>query len=152
MISPMRLFTRLRGDRRGTMLIETAVIAPALLTLSIGGFEVATMVAKQGRLQSTAELATEIATVTAPDTDAERLAIQTELSQALPPNASIEVQFQYRCGVETTMSDTPPIGCSEDMLATYLHIELSDYYEPMWTDFGIGSGFDYNVERTVQVS
>ena len=93
-----------------------------------------------------------IATVTAPDTDGERLAIQTELSHALPANASIQVQFQYRCGVETTMSTTVPIGCSEDMLATYLHIELSDYYEPLWTDFGIGSGFEYNVERTVQVS
>ncbi|MGX7926073.1 TadE/TadG family type IV pilus assembly protein [Tsuneonella sp. HG094] len=152
MIAPLRLFKRLRRDLRGTMLIETAVIAPALLTLSIGGFEVATMVAKQSRLQSTAELATEIVTVTAPDTDGERLAIQTELSQALPANASIQVQFQYRCGTETTLSTTVPIGCSEDMLATYLHIELSDYYEPLWTDFGIGSGFDYNVERTVQVS
>ena len=59
------LLERLCDDSRGTALIETAIVAPTLIVMCIGGFEVATMVEKQSRLQSTAELATEIAMVSA---------------------------------------------------------------------------------------
>ena len=143
---------RIAADRQGSMLIETAVVAPTLIVLSIGAFEIATMVEKQNRLQSTAELATEIALVSAPDTDDERIAIQTELSSSLPATAAIQVEYKYRCGVTTTLEDAPPSGCSEEALSTYLHVALTDFYEPVWTSWGFGQAFEYDVQRTVQVS
>ena len=142
----------LAADQTGAVLVETAVVAPALIVMCIGGFEVATMVSKQTRLQSTAELATEIVVVSNPDTEAERLAIQNELSQSLASTASIQVGYRYRCGVESAMTTTPPSGCSEEALSTYLHIQLTDDYVPVWAQWGFGSGFEYDVQRTVQVS
>lgn len=146
------LLRRLGSDARGAVLVETAIVAPTLIIMCIGSFEVATMIEKQSRLQTTAELATEIAVISSPDTEAERAAIEGELSAALPPSAAIQVVYKYRCGVETTLSTTPPSGCEEEYLSTYLHIALEDRYEPVWADFGIGSAFDYDVQRTVQVS
>lgn len=146
------ILLRLGASERAAVLVETAIVAPALIVMCIGGFEVATMVEKQSRLQSTAELATEIVVISSPDTEAERLAIQTELLASLPSTATIQVVFKYRCGVETTLADSPPTGCEEEALSTYLQIALTDWYEPVWSDFGIGSAFEYDVQRTVQVS
>ena len=147
----MSLLDRLLDDSRGTALIETAIVAPTLIVMCIGGFEVATMVEKQSRLQSTAELATEIAMVSTPDTETERLAVESELSGSLPSTGTIQVTFRYRCG-EEALSETLPSGCEEEELATYLHIALTDWYEPVWSQWGIGSAFEYDVQRTVQVS
>ena len=143
---------RLGACDRAAVLVETAVVAPALIVMCIGGFEIATMVEKQSRLQSTAELATEIAVISSPDTEPERAAIETELSGSLPSSGTIQVVFKYRCGTATTLADTPPSGCEEEELSTYLHIALTDWYEPVWADFGIGEAFEYDVQRTVQVS
>ena len=143
---------RLAGNVHAAVLVETAIVAPTLIVMCIGSFEVATMVEKQSRLQSTAELATEIAVISSPDTEAERVAIENELSGSLAPTATIHVVFKYRCGTQAALANTPPSGCSEDSLSTYLHISLTDYYQPVWTDFGIGSAFEYDVQRTVQVS
>ena len=45
------LATLLR-DTRGAMLIETAIVAPVLVLMSLGAFQVSTMVARQSELQS----------------------------------------------------------------------------------------------------
>jgi hypothetical protein len=150
-INPKSLLAHLSGDCSGTALIETAIVAPTLLLMCVGGFEIATMVEKQSRLQSTAELATEIVMVSNPDTELERLAVESELSGSLASSGTIEVTFRYRCGANA-LSETPPSGCEEEELATYLHIALTDWYEPVWTQWGIGSAFEYDVQRTVQVS
>lgn len=143
--------SNLTTDCSGTALIETAIIAPVLILLCVGGFEVATMVEKQSRLQSTAELATEIVMVTNPDTEAERVAVESELAGSLSSSGTIEVNFRYRCG-EGAVSDTLPADCEPKQLATYLHVALTDWYEPLWSQWGVGTPFEYDVQRTVQVS
>ena len=50
----MSMLTRLLSDRAGAMTIETALVAPILLTLSLGGVEAGSMVARQSELQSAA--------------------------------------------------------------------------------------------------
>lgn len=152
-MSPIRSILRqLVRETRGAALIETAVVAPALILMCIGSFEVATMISKQSRLQSTAELATEIVVISDPDTNAERVAIQNELAASLPDTAAVQIAYRYRCGTEETLTSTPPPSCEEKAISTYLHITLNDYYEPVWTNWGIGTPFEYEFVRTVQVS
>ena len=43
---------RLCLDTRGTAVIETAIIAPVLICMALGGFEVSNMVARQHDLQN----------------------------------------------------------------------------------------------------
>lgn len=143
---------KLARDVRGAALIETAVVAPALIMMCIGSFEVATMISKQSRLQSTAELATEIVVISNPDTNAERLAIQNELAASLPSSAAVQVAFRYRCATEEALTAAKPTGCEEKAVSTYLHVTLYDYYTPVWTSWGIGKPFEYEFIRTVQVS
>lgn len=140
----------LRQDTRGSMLIETAIVAPALMLMCIGGVEVGTMVEKQNRLQAVAEQATEIVMITEADTPEERSDIQEELEEALPSTGTVSVTPKYRCG--TAAMTTSPGTCEEELLSSYIEIVMTDTYTPTWTEFGIGEPFTYNVVRTVQVS
>lgn len=142
---------RLARDTVGSVVVETAMIAPILGTLCYGGYEVSAMVARQSELQATAELATEIATASKPENEAQLFQLQTILEEeGKLDEGQVAVKFQYRCGTEA-MQDIEP-ACSEDSLASFVHIDLSDQYTPLWTQWGVGEGFDYNVERTVQIS
>lgn len=143
---------RLARDSAGAALIETAVLAPALIVMCIGGFEVSAIVARQSELQSTAEQATEIALATAPDTDAELGQIEDVLEATGDlGDAQVVLSYRYRCGASTTVSTTMP-SCDEDALSTYIHIVMTDQYFPVWSEWGFGEGLEYEVTRTVQVS
>ena len=50
----------IRRDRRGTMAIETTIVAPVLALMAIGSFEVGSMVSRQQELQSAASEAESI--------------------------------------------------------------------------------------------
>lgn len=150
MTATATLFKRFRRDTRGSMLIETAVVAPALMLMCVGGVEVGTMVEKQNRLQAVAEQATEIVMITEADTAAERSDIEEELEEALPSTGTVSVTPKYRCG--TGAMTTAPGTCEEELLSSYIEIVMTDTYTPTWTEFGIGEPFTYNVVRTVQVS
>jgi hypothetical protein len=142
----------LARDTRGTALIETALLAPALIVMCVGGFEVSAIVARQSELQSTAEQATEIALATNPDTDAELTAIEDVLeSTGDLQDAQVTLSYRYRCGASTTVSTVVPT-CDEDQLSTYIHITMTDTYVPVWSEWGFGEGLDYEIIRTVQVS
>ena len=58
----MRLatFRSLVRDGRGSMAIETALIAPALAALALGAFDASMLVAREQHLQSAANEASEI--------------------------------------------------------------------------------------------
>lgn len=134
------------------MLIETAMVAPMLIVLCIGGYEVSAMVARQSVLQSTAEQGVEILIVSSPSTEIELDQVRGVLrSTAGLADEEIVLGFRYRCGEETTVSTIAPT-CSEDALSTYVAIEMTDSYTPVWTQFGFGADLDYAVNRTVQIS
>lgn len=140
-----------RGEE-GTALIETALVAPILILLAIGTFEASAMVARQSELQSTAEQATEIALAVVPDTVEERNEIKAILMESSGlSHARIDLRPKYRCGSESTLRDTPP-SCSEESLSTYISIEITDEYQPVWSKLGVSKSFDYEVNRTVQIS
>ena len=145
-------FRRLVASDKGTALIETAIIAPVLIMMSIGTFEASAMVARQSELQSSAEQAVEIAMAVVPDTESELTQVERtlETSSGLS-DARVVLKFQYRCGSSTTLSDIEP-SCSEDSLNTYISIEMTDEYQPIWTELGVSQSFEYRVARTVQIS
>jgi hypothetical protein len=135
----------------GTALIETAIIAPVLIVMSIGTFETSRMVARQSELQSSAEQATEIALAIVPDTQTELNQVKSKLMASSKLGAArVVLNFRYRCAAGALQTVEP--SCSEDSLATYISMELTDEYQPVWTNWGFGKSFEYNLKRTVQIS
>lgn len=135
----------------GTALIETAIVAPVLIVMSIGTFETSRMVARQSELQSSAEQATEIALAIIPDTETELGQVKSKLmASSKLSEARVVLNFKYRCAAGALETVKP--SCSEDSLATYISMELSDEYQPVWTNWGFGKSFEYHLRRTVQIS
>jgi hypothetical protein len=147
------LIKRIAACENGTMLIETAFVAPVLIMLAIGAFETSAMVARQSELQSAAEQAVEIALAVVPDTQAERDQIKSQIIKSTGlGEARVKVDPMYRCGTgELVLGATPPT-CSEESLNTFIAIDLTAEYQPVWTSWGFGKSFEYHVARSVQIS
>ena len=151
MINPRFLIPRLLRDTRGTMLIETAIVAPVLVLMSLGAFQVSTMVARQSELQSAAAEASAIALAATPDTDAKRATLKSIImtSSGLPSN-KVTVAAARRCGTNSTFTNGNTCGTGQKV-STYVRINLTDTYTPAWTSFGLGSPINYNVTRYVML-
>ena len=149
MIASLR---RICGDVAGTAAIETAIVAPILMTLSLGAYEISKVVARQSELQSAAEQATEISLASTPDTAEEALQIERILVDSTGlDDSQIDVDLRYRCAAADTLT-TSAGTCDEDELSTFVRIVMRDTYTPVWTEYGVGDNFTFLVERTVQVS
>ena len=153
---PPALLTRMR-DERGTMAIETALIAPLLALMALGVYEVSSIVSREQQLQSAANEASEIILAAASGSginsgDLEDI-IETSLGLTDP---QLTIVDRYRCGTATTLVATPPTpstGCAaSEQVYTYVRLTVSATYTPMWTKFGVASPIQYNVVRTVQIS
>lgn len=147
-----RLAAALR-DTRGTMAIETAIVAPMLIVLSLGGFEVSAMVARQSELQSAAAEAVEIVMAASPETQThiDQIEAVVEGSTGLPED-NVTFELMYRCATAEELTLDQTACADENTLSTFIVITMSDTYTPVWTEYGIGGPMDYNLERTVQVS
>ena len=149
-----RLAARLRRCQRGTMAIETALVAPVLALLSIGTFEVGTMVSRQQELQSAASEAESIILAAAGGTGTESDVIEEviEESMGLEPD-QVTLEQRFRCnatGGELLLDGT---GCDADEpVYIYVLLELNDSYTPVWANFGVGSAFNYNIDRTILIN
>jgi hypothetical protein len=139
-------------DRRGTMAIETAIVAPILILLSVGGFEVSSIVTRQSELQSAAAEAVAIVMAATPEnqTQIDQIEAVVEGSSGIPEE-DVTFELQYRCGTGDMGPD--PTTCADvDTLSTFIVISMTDSYVPVWSHFGVGGDLEYNVVRTVQVS
>jgi len=145
-------------DNRGTTVIETAIVAPVLVMLSLGAFEASSIVTRQSELQSAAAEAVAIVMAATPETQAQVDEIQAavENSSGLAPE-DVDFTIKMRCGTETTLVDKTnldddTVSCGdEDLQSWFLQISMSDHYTPTWTSFGVGSPLDYHVQRLVQL-
>ena len=153
MFSLPNLIRGIRGNARGSVVIETAIVAPVLVLLSLGTFDVSRMVARQHELQTGATDLEGIvlAVVKGPGTDT--TTIRSALSTSLNlPLSNVTVVKVYRCGSGTSMVSAIS-ACSDPAdVSTYVQITLSDSYTPVWTQFGVGGPLNYNLIRTVQIS
>ena len=145
--------SRLRHDPIGSMAIETALVAPALVLLGAGTYDASAMVARQTELQSAAAEATSIVLAASPETQAELDNIEdiVEDSTGLT-DSQVTLTRRFRCGTATTLINDLSLCANSDLLSTYIELQFDDTYTPVWTHFGIGSNVQYNVDRMVQIS
>jgi Flp pilus assembly protein TadG len=139
--------------RKGAMAIEAALVAPVLLVLSIGTFEAGMMVSRQQELQSAASEAEGIILAAAATPGgATSDDIQQIIEHSLKLDSDqIELSQRFRCNTESELL-LDGTGCDATKpIYRYVHLVLTDTYTPTWANFGVGSPFDYNVERTILV-
>lgn len=159
MMNAMRFLARLRSDECGAMVIETALVAPVLVLMSLGAFQISGMVARQTELESAASEAAAVALAAKPDTADKRTTLRqvimasTNLPEASTTDSSsstrgVSVTEAYRCGVTTTYV-TSSTSCTAGQISKYVKISLVDTYTPAWTRFGVGSPMTYRVTRYV---
>lgn len=142
---------RLVRDIRGTTVIETALLAPVLICLSLGGFEVSRIIARQHELQSGAADAEQIVLAAASGSATDTTTIKNVLVNTLNiPASNVDVDKLYRCGTDNSLSDTQCAASSWQ--STYVQVTFRDTYTPIWTSFGVSHAIDYNVQRLIQVS
>lgn len=143
----------LRRNSAGTMAIETAIVAPILIMLSLGAFDASRMVARQSELQSATAEATSIVLASSPTTVEQRNTIEQviEASTQLPAD-KVTLTEVYRCGTDADFVDATSACASADLASTYIQLRITDTYTPQWTKFGIGGPMNYDIIRTVQMS
>ncbi len=147
-----RLLAQIVADQRGSTLIETALVAPALLVMALGTYDAGQMIAQQHRLQSGAADVESIVLAVANGTATDVSAIRTALVNSLELNASkITVERVYRCNAQDSLSSQASCGNGQRM-STYVRVTFVDTYTPTWNDFGIGGPVNYRVQRLVLVS
>lgn len=137
MMHPRSLAALLR-DGEGAMAIETALIAPVLLLLSLGGFQVSSLVARQTELQTAMAEAQAVALATDPDTSAKLTTIQQiVMASTSLPAANVVVTNAYRCNDTATYQDAITSCATGDKVSSYVKVEITDSYAPLWSKFGL---------------
>lgn len=144
---------QLTRDRAGSTVIETALVLPPLLIMSMGTFEVSRMVARQNELQKAANEARDVVLASIPDTDAKKTTLQQVLMTSTGLTSDhVTVAQVYRCSSGTTFV-TATTSCGGGAWSTYIQVTLTDTYTPAWTSIlKLGSSASYNVVRQVQIS
>ncbi|WP_066556314.1 TadE/TadG family type IV pilus assembly protein [Croceicoccus bisphenolivorans] len=151
-------------EDRASVLIETAFVAPALVGLTLGGVEAGAMYARQTQLQQIASNSMEIVLTSAPTTELEGAATLNQVrayaaeasgltatTSSEPAVGQVAVYKRYRCGNNSARQAT--YGCSNESqsISTFVVIYLRTSYSPVWTNYGIGQDFEFNVKRSVQI-
>ena len=149
----IRLLLSCLRDARGAVIIETAIAAPVLALLGLGAFQVSQAYARQHELQTAADDAASMALAGWSTSTGDTTAIKEVLKRTLTlTDDQVTIVPKFRCNTQTTYVDARASCAADDIVTTYLRIELNDTYTPMWTDFGVGEPIAYNVQRTVVVS
>ncbi len=154
MIRAFRSFGQsFRRNQRGTVLIETAFVAPILALLGLGGFQVSQAVARQHELQTGADDAASMALAGWTDSSAQKTALKSVLKSTLNlTDAQVTITNKYRCGVTVAYVNVKTACAAGTIVATYLQIALTDTYTPTWVKFGMGTPLNFAVTRTVVLS
>lgn len=147
------MMSRLIKDVSGAMAVETAVVAPVLVLLSLGAYQVSTMVARQSELQSAIGVAESVALATVPDTADEQTTLKQIVSTTTGlPVANITVTPTYRCNAADTLVTALNLCPAGAKVSYYLKVVVTDTYKPIWREFGVGSDVTLRLERMIQYS
>lgn len=140
------------GDDRGALAIESAIVAPVLILLAIGVFQVGTMVSRQQELQSGASDVTAIilAAASGPGTSSDDIKTVVKSSLNLT-DSQVTLQQRYRCGAANALVEDPESCATGTQVYEYVRLQLTDTYTPLWAKYGVGAPFTYTVNRTIQI-
>lgn len=135
------------------MAIETAIVAPVLVLLALGTFEVGTIVSRQHELQTAASEGEVIAMAAARGASTEISTIKSIIRESVGlSDNQITISRFYRCNANTNTVTNPASCNDDDVVSSYIKLDLTDTYTPVWTEFGVGGPINFDVERTVQLS
>lgn len=150
-MSLFRTLAALQRDQRGAMMIETAIVAPVLLLLSMGAFQISEVIARQSELQGAAAEAAAIALTAPPETADQRTVLKNVIVASTGLAAEkVSVTETFRCGTDTTYVSAAD-DCVDTKVSSYVLIQLDDKYTPAWTHWGFGEAIEFNVNRYVMV-
>ena len=139
-------------DQRGTMVIETAIVAPVLVLMSLGAFQVSALVARQSELDSAAAEGAAIALASPPNTTAKLTTLHDVIVASTGlASSKVVVTAAYRCNSSPAYVTTST-SCTSGVISHYVKIYITDTYTPKWVHYGIGSPITYRVTRYVEYS
>lgn len=148
-----RLWRGLGRDARGSIAIETALVLPLLILMSLGTFEASMVVARQYELQSAAAEAEIIAVAAATGASTDAAKIKDILAKSVGLRSDqIGVTRLYRCNDADSLVASADSCIEGDVISSYIRLRMTDSYTPTWTEFGIGQAVNYQVVRTVMLS
>lgn len=152
-MTPWRPFLKtLFGEAAGAMAIETAIVAPVLVLLSLGAFQASKLVARQGELQSAMGVAAGVVLASVPDNDEKRQTLKSVIATSTGLDASqIAVSEAYRCNANDVLVDAISSCTVGDKVSSYVKVNLTYVYEPIWREFGMGSDITLNVNRSIMI-
>lgn len=156
MIDPAALLRSMLRDVRGSMAIETALIAPVLAAMTLGTFEVSSMLSRQQQLQSAANEASEIILAASAGSGISSGDLKTIIVSSLGLQSNqLTIVARYRCDDSSTLLTTVPTGgaCpSSKPVYQYVQLTLTETYTPFWANFGFGTPVNFDIVRTVQIA
>ena len=154
MIGTIRSLARtLFADETASMAIETALVTPVLVIMTIGGFEASSMVARQSELQAAAAEAAAIALANPPDSYEEIQTIRDVIKASTGlSNDEVVLYRRRRCGTDSNYVIWENACDDGDDISTFVYIYIEDTYTPEWVNFGVGDPVTYRIRRMVQIS
>ena len=148
-----RLIRTLRRDTAGSVVIETAIVAPVLVLLSLGTFDISRMIARQHELDTAGIDVQGIILAVASGSGTSLSAIKSVIVSSLNVSSDkVTVEQVYRCGTTNSLHTNANVCGGGDKQSTYIRVTITDKVTPFWTNFGIGQAMNLKVVRTVQVS
>lgn len=142
---------RLSGSVDGVAAIEAALIAPVMVVLALGSFEISNVIAQRSELQGAMSEASGIALATEPTSEARRGTVKEIIMQSAGLAAeNVTVDAAYRCGSGENYVESVAT-CGSDRVSSYVKIELDSSYTPLWTQFGIGTPIEQSLTRYVMI-
>lgn len=143
---------RLGRCETASMAIETAIVAPLLVIMTLGTFEVGTVVARQHELQSAANEAEIIITAVNRGATIEVDQISEILQNSVDLTAEdITIEREFRCNQQNGKVKDQGNCPENSVISEYISIAITDSYTPTWTAFGVGQEIEFGVERSVQI-
>ena len=150
MIERLALLSRLRSDKSGAVMIETALVAPVLILLSIGAFQVSTLVARNSELVGAMSEAQSMVLAADLDTAEQRGKLKEVLVESTGVAAEkISVEDAFRCNAAPDYVTAENECVAGDRVSTFIKIGIEDTYTPIWVGFGIGKPFKYDLDRYI---
>lgn len=145
--------SQLVDDATGSIVVETAIVAPVLVTLGLGAYDVSRMIARQSELQAGSTDVEGIVLAVASGTATSTSTIKSVLMSSLSlPASQVTVVRMFRCNDNSSLVANATACGESDVRSSYVQVTLTDTFEPTWTKFGVGGAITYSLTRTVQVS
>ncbi len=152
MMALRKLTRRLARDTGGTMVVETAIVAPVLVLLSMGAYQISSLVARQSELQSAMGLAEAVVLSSSPTTEDKRTVLKNIIATSTGlAQDRITITEAFRCNASAAVVTASSQCTVGDKVSTYINITLVDTYEPFWRELGVGSDIALHVDRRILI-